>query len=169
MRRGAISVCVVLSCVWAASCSPQGPHPAPDEERDPLATTSKLLEAHGLVGRTPDQRSPAERDRPIDKALLRPLFSDLDDYEPFIADIYVGFVVGALAEHQKRLFVSRQGLRSRVSAGQLDVQLKLEEGRWRIILAETIPEVIKKRAAAEKQRVVNESLGRAGSLSDQVQ
>jgi len=122
-------------------------------EPPPLDTITELLTLHDLAGRQPADRPAAVRDREVDREALSRLFTDLDAEERFLTDLYVGFVVGALAREQSRLAVgSPAGGRVVVRAGGLDVVLRLVDGRWRIVLGETIPPAIREQARAERER-----------------
>ena len=123
---------------------PQGP--------DPLDAVREILRLHDLEGRQPEERSPQAREREVDRAALSRLVADLDARDPFLSDLYVGFVVGALARHQTRLFVSRMGNRAEVSAGDARIVLVLDGGRWKILLGDSVPDEIERRAAQEKRR-----------------
>jgi len=94
-------------------------------------------------------------DSPVPRAELRLLFTDLDKLDPFIGDLYVGFVVGALARYQSRLFEVRTGKTASFKAGQAVIVLEQGEGGWRISLDRSVPAPLKERAAAEKIRYEN--------------
>ena len=78
--------------------------------------------------------------------------SDLNSHDSFTSNLYVGFIVGALARYQTRLMVTQKGDRAEVMAGKVRVVMKRSDNKWRFVLSESIPEVIKRRAAEEKQR-----------------
>jgi hypothetical protein len=114
----------------------------------------ELLALHGLQGRQAEERTPAEKETPINPAALAALFTDLGQQDPFLDDLYVGFLVGLLARHQERLFVEhRRDETARVWAGGAAVVLHRKKNKWQISLAESIPGEIKKRALKEKTRL----------------
>ncbi|MCP4599707.1 MAG: hypothetical protein GY847_04070 [Proteobacteria bacterium] len=143
---------IVTVFLLAAACS-NGSKPTPySSGPDPLATVRELLRLHDLLGKQPEDRSEETRNKEVERGALSPLFLDLDAQEPFLTNLYVGFVVGVLARNQGRLYISRRGHRVEVTAGNARIVLKLESDRFRIVLKESIPEAIKKRAAKEKAR-----------------
>ncbi len=146
-----LHVFVSVALLAIACTSSSRPTPSPSGS-DPLATVRDLLRLHDLLGKQPEERSDKTRNTKVKRSALNPLFTDLEDPGPFLSDLYVGFVVGALARNQGRLFVSRQGGRAEVTAGKARIVLKLAGNRFRIVLSESIPEDIKKRAAQEKIR-----------------
>ncbi len=134
-------------CLIVLSCGDNSPKSSPKE------SVSKLLELHGLKGRLPEDRTEDEKNRAVDKKALEPLIADLDANDPFITDLYVGFVVSVLARSQDNLVVSTKDDQATVKAGTLRVKMVLVENRWKILLEETIPEKIKAKAREEKARV----------------
>jgi hypothetical protein len=118
----------------------------------PMHTVNQLLRLHDLLGRQPEERSPASRNKVVDPKALDALIFDFGDYDPFIRDLYVGFVTGALARSQGRLFVTKQGERAEVSSGRLRIKMARAGDLYQIILKESIPEEIKKRARLEKAK-----------------
>ncbi len=145
---------IVGFCLLVVGCR-TGSEPAAEELEsgpDPLGTVRDLLRAHDLLGKQPEQRTEKSKEKEVDRRALGALIVDLSDQERFLADLYVGFVVGALARNQGRLFLSRKGARAEVSAGDAKIVLVLHNGRWKIVLAESVPKEIKKRAAEEKAR-----------------
>ena len=133
----------------AAACQPETP--PPDAVADPRETTRALLALHELEGKQPEDRSDDTKRAEVHREALSELIADLDRTDRFIADLYVGFVVGALARHQTRLFVTREGSRAVVSAGKARIVLRLAQGRWRIVLAESVPPEVKRRAVEAKR------------------
>lgn len=129
---------------------------------DPLATAQGLLELHGLSGRQPEERPEDLRDAPVPRERLARFAADLDARDPFLTDLYVGFVVGALARHQGRLFIERQGNRAVISAGDARIALVLAPSGWQVVLEESVPDEIKRRAAEEHQRYID-AKARAGA------
>jgi hypothetical protein len=121
----------------------------------PIDTVMTLLELHGLKGRLPQDRPRELVDQPIPRENLLPLFVDLEFLDPFIGDLYTGFVVGALSRHQDRLFETRSDDRATFGAGQAVIHLKRENGIWKILLEASIPEALKDQAQAEKARYEN--------------
>ena len=146
-RRG---LRVALAIAFVAGCKTGAERPAQAPGPDPMTTVRSLLSLHDLLGKQPEERGASARSKPPDPAELNRLFADYDRLDPFLGNLYVGFVTGALARNQGRLFVSRQGDRAEVSAGRLRVIMKRSEGRYRIVLEKTVPYEIKARAAREK-------------------
>lgn len=136
--------------VPAARAEPAPPTPPPSDAV--TAVAERLLEAHHLLGRQPEELTPGEKAAPVDGSALAPLVADPGDHDPFIGDLYVGFVVGALARHQGRWVTSIDGDRATIAAGDVRVALVRRGGAWKIDLAASIPDVIKARAAEEKAR-----------------
>ena len=133
-----------LALVGCFACSAQKA-PSPGD------TVLKLLDLHNLAGKLPGERTKENREVEVDRAKLAALIVDLDDHDPFIADIYVGFVLGVLASHQARLFVPVEGSRAEVAAGRASVKMRLVDGNWKIVLGESVPLEIKERAIVEKK------------------
>jgi len=149
-----MGLAVILVCTVAAwGCNNFGGR---DEEvaKGPLQTARALLEAHDLLGKLPSQRSPEKAQKEVAEETLRLWIQDVDKFDPFIAKLYVGFVLGALANHQDRLSVEQTGSKATIHAGSLPIRLVKEAGTWRISLAYTIPDEIAKRAEKEKARVM---------------
>ncbi len=119
---------------------------------DPTSTVDELLRLHGLLGKQPEDRSHQTKSAEIDMASLEPLFVNFKKYDPFLRDLYVGFVVGALARYQGKLFISKHENEANVKAGNLTVRMRLDNDRYKIDLEKTVPAVIKQRAAKEKTR-----------------
>jgi hypothetical protein len=119
---------------------------------DPTITVNELLWLHGLLGKQQEDRSHQTKSIEVDMASLETLFVNLEKHDPFLRDVYVGFVVGALARYQGKLFVSKHENEADVRAGNLTVRMKLENDRYKIDLEKTIPAAIKQRAAEEKSR-----------------
>ncbi len=134
----------VLALVGGFACSTQKA-PSPGD------TVLKLLDLHGLAGKLPEERTRESSEAEVDRAKLAALIVDLDDHDPFIADIYVGFVLGVLASHQARLFVTVEGSRAEVAAGRASVKMRLVDSSWKIVLGESVPREIKERALVEKK------------------
>jgi hypothetical protein len=123
-----------------------------DAKPSPADTARELLSLHGLAGRQPEDRNEADRNKPVDHRALSALFTDYASTDPFLADLYVGFLVGALARNQSSLRAAEAGDRATVEAGKLAVSLERRGGRWLISLASSIPDEIKRRALEEKVR-----------------
>ena len=140
-------VAVVVTMMLLVGCS--------DATRTsgPLDAVSELLSIHGVAGKDADKRSRTARKTQVDKAVLQRLFVDYSGFEPFLADLYVGFVVGALARYQDRLVVEREGRRASVSAGRVTLAMRLGEAGWQIHLGRSIPEPVKARAKLEQARI----------------
>ena len=131
-----------------------------DEERqppspDPLEAVRGLLELHGLAGRQPEHRPEAQRETVVPSEQLARFVADLGGRDPFLTELYVGFAVGALARHQQRLFVERQGNRAVISAGDARIALVLTPSGWQVVLEESVPDEIKRRAAEEHRRYLD--------------
>ncbi len=128
---------------------------APEETTgpDPLATVESLLKLHDVWRKQPEERSSESRQRSVDNDALKELVYELEKEDPFFANLYVGFVVGALARYQTRLGVTIRGDRAEVQAGALQVVMRRVDRSWRVDLDRTIPEEIKARARAEKRRL----------------
>ncbi|MDD5306239.1 MAG: hypothetical protein PHU25_02850 [Deltaproteobacteria bacterium] len=148
-RIAALAAIPLAAMVLFSACSRKALAPSPAD------TARELLALHGLVGRQPEDRSEADRKRPVDRKALTALFSDYATTDPFLADLYVGFLVGALARNQGDLRVTVQGKRAVVQAGKLGVALELRERTWLISLAASVPDGIKRRALEEKVRYEN--------------
>jgi hypothetical protein len=140
---------LAITALLLAACNgePAGSGAPPD----PRDTARALLALHELDGVQPAQRSDEAKGTDVHRDALAELIADLESTDRFTADLYVGFVVGALARHQTRLFVAREGSRATVSAGKARIAMRLEQGRWRILLAESVPDEIKRRASQAKQ------------------
>ena len=136
--RIGIAVCVALFA--ATGCAEK-----PREAARPRAETFvfDLLSLHDLNGTSPSARSDAARRKPVDRAALARLFADYEKEDPFLADLYVGFIVGSLATHQERLQIFESGARAEIRAGNTTVSLRYGNGAWRASLAASIPEAIK--------------------------
>ncbi len=146
-----LSFCVAVAVLLLVAACKEGSKPAKEQTGpNPLATVRELLRLHDLVGRQPEERSDETKKKEVDRSSLGTLIADLDAEDRFISDVYVGFVIGALARNQGRLFVSRKGETAYVTAGTVKVVLRLQGGIWKIVLSETIPAEIKKQAALSK-------------------
>ncbi len=146
-----------LALVGGFACSTQKA-PSPGD------TVLKLLDLHNLAGKLPEERTKENREVEVDRAKLAVLILDLDEHDPFIADIYVGFVLGVLASHQARLFVTVEGSRAEVAAGRAGIKMRLVDGNWKIVLGESVPREIKERAIVEKKNY-EEAKATAASIS----
>jgi hypothetical protein len=120
---------------------------------DPLVTVRQILALHGLEGRSPDNRPEAFRNAEVDPEALGRLFFDYHREDPFLANLYVGFIVGALAVNQHTLQVFEQGLKAEIRAGKVRVSMRFSDGAWRVSLADSIPDGVKARAKMEKLKV----------------
>jgi hypothetical protein len=118
----------------------------------PRAIAERLLALHGLLGRQAEELSQAERDAPVDREAVAGLVDDVGAYDEFISDLYVGFVVGALAKSQGRWTTAMDGERALIAAGDARVYFVRSGGAWKVSLAASVPDVIKERAAEEKRR-----------------
>ena len=148
-RLGSFLLMGLLCC---AACTPNGDPVSAEIGPDPMTTVRELLQLHSLLGRQPEERSEKAKNKEISTASLEPLFVNLDTHDPFLRDLYIGFVVGALARNQGRLFVTKRDNRADVRAGKLTVKMVQAKDRYKIDLDKTIPPEIKKRAAEEKTR-----------------
>lgn len=142
----------LMPAVFAAACGEGRPdeQASAPEETGPRPAVQELLAAHHLLGKQPEQRTDKEREADVDEETVSRFFADSRDFDPFIADLYRGFVLGALARHQSRLFIDTRGSKATVHAGGAAVVMSLEGGRWRVVLKESIPAAIAERAAREK-------------------
>lgn len=126
---------------------------AREADADPAATVRELLALHGLLGQSPENRSETQRAQPVAPERLAVLLMDDAAPNPFLANLYVGFVVGALARHQDRLVFNSEGDSVFVQAGDARIVLRLRDGRYRIVLSESIPPIIRERALAQQRRL----------------
>jgi hypothetical protein len=132
------------------ACSPNPPPRPHDTVRD-------LLELHGLWGKTPEDRDEAERRKPPDALRLAPLFTDIEKEDPFLANLYVGFLAGALARHQDHLVYAAEGDTVEVRAGDVRIVMHRMGDRYRIALNKSIPRLIRQRAEAELEHLLAKS------------
>lgn len=130
---------------------------------EPVDSVHRLLALHDLEGKALQDRSEESRDKEVERSALEALVLDLGDHDPFIADIYLGFVLGALAQNQDKLFVEKSGSEATVHAGRARVSMRLVDGGWKIVLAGSVPDEIKERAAVEKENF-DEAKARAKAL-----
>ncbi len=144
---GALSAFVLVM-----ACTPNPGPPAATQGPDPLTTVRELLQLHDLVGKQPEERSVKTRKQEVDPKALSQLFYDFEADDPFLRELYIGFVIGVLARNQGRLFVSTHGNRAEIAAGKAKVLLKRDQDRYRIVLKESIPKEIVKRAKQEQAR-----------------
>jgi hypothetical protein len=153
---------VLLACLSLAWGCAEEPDPEAVAVPDPLQTARDLLALHDVLGRQPEERPDRAKQEPVDRRALAALISDLDGRDPFVTDLYVGFVVGALARYQKKLVATASAGRATVVAGRARVAMRLEGERWKVVLEESVPAEIKERAAAEKRRF-EEARDRSGN------
>lgn len=156
MRYRTLNIAMValwIGGVTVFSACERTPTPMEAASPDPLTTVRELLRLHDLLGKQPEDRPSASRNRLVDWADLKLWIDDMDGHEPFLGNLYVGFVVGALARNQGRLFVTGTRNRVQVAAGRARVVLRLKGGRYKIVLAETIPKGIVERANLEMARM----------------
>jgi hypothetical protein len=118
----------------------------------PRAAAERLLALHGLLGRQPEALTQAEKDAPVDRKAVAGLVDDVGAFDQFTSDLYVGFVVGALAKHQGRWTTAMDGAQAIIAAGGARILFVRKDGAWRVSLAASVPDEIKKRAAEEKRR-----------------
>jgi hypothetical protein len=150
----------ILSALAIVGCFACSAKKAPN----PGDTVLKLLDLHDLAGKLPEERTKESSEAEVDRSKLAALIVDLDDHDPFIADIYVGFVLGVLASHQARLFVTVEGSRAEVAAGKAVVKMRFVDDNWKIVLGESVPREIKERAIVEKKNY-EEAKAAAASIS----
>jgi hypothetical protein len=146
------TVCVGLfaaSALALAAC--RGGDARGDASARARGTAEQLLALHHLLGRQPESLAQEEKDAPVDPKALDALILDRGAFDPFVGDLYVGFVVGALARHQGRWITTVEGGAAAIQAGDVRVQLAETGGAWKIDLAASIPGIIKQRAAEEKK------------------
>ena len=154
MQRIPVNIIVSVWFSWfLLCCSSDNSVKSNPRSPDPLRTVQALLELHDLLGKQPEERSQAARQRPVDEAALIELVHEFEKDDPFLANLYVGFVVGALARYQTRLRVNVKGNCAEIRAGDLQVVLKLVGDVWRVDLEKSVPEEIKVRAKMEKLRL----------------
>jgi hypothetical protein len=118
----------------------------------PRAAAERLLALHGLLGRQPGELTQEERDAPVDREAIEGLVADVGAYDGFTGDLYVGFVVGALARQQGRWTTAMDGARALVAAGEARILFVRRDGAWKVDLGASVPDVVKRRAADEKRR-----------------
>ncbi|MBN2527792.1 MAG: hypothetical protein JXR76_15490 [Deltaproteobacteria bacterium] len=128
-----------------SSCSDQPP-------MSPAETTLKLLALHGLLGKNPSERSPEEKNTLVNSDELKSLFVDLDRFDKFTGELYVGIILGALARNQSQLVENRQKTTAEIIAGKATIHLDRVENVWKINLNKTIPQPMKEQAQKEKIR-----------------
>ncbi len=150
LSSAAVSAVVFTGCVNGES-----------DDAAPMATIDALLDLHGMRGRMPEERSDETRRKAVDETALKRLFLDFESEDPFLANLYVGFVVGVLARHQHMLVLTRRGNRATVHAGDLPVKMMKKNDHWLIVLKKTIPDAIRKRAEAEQQRLKQQRIARS--------
>jgi hypothetical protein len=137
---------LVLAVVAAAACK------GAEGAQGPRAAAERLLQLHGLLGRQPEELTQAEKDAPVDRKAVAGLVDDVGAYDEFISDLYVGFVVGALAKHQGRWTTAMDGAQAIIAAGGARILFVRKDGAWKVSLAASVPDEIRKRAAEEKRR-----------------
>jgi hypothetical protein len=154
-KRKRLMIVCAWALVWATSpaagCEVFKSEPAPSPS--PLDTANKILKLHGLLGKQPDERPDRVQKAAPDRGALKQLFLDYDKEDPFLADLYVGFVVGALSVNQRNLHVFQESRRAEVKAGNARISMHLVGGVWRVSLSESIPVEIRARAKMEKLKV----------------
>lgn len=160
MRHGLATGAWVAFLALAWACGEE-PEPESEEVPDPLQSARELLALHDVLGRQPEDRPDEFKAQAIDRQALARLIADLGGRDPFVTDLYVGFVVGALARFQDKLVATAGAGRATVIAGRARIAMRLEGQTWRIVLEESVPQEIKDRAAAEKRRF-DEAKARAG-------
>ncbi len=151
-NRYPVSIWLLLFALQGMGCHERFTEKAANRGEHPLQAVERLLSLHDLNGRQPEERSAKSRNREVDRGRLEALVSDLNNHDSFTSNLYVGFIVGALARYQTRLMVTQKGDHAEVMAGKVRVVMRRSDNKWRFVLSESIPEVIKQRAAEEKKR-----------------
>ncbi|MBN2718971.1 MAG: hypothetical protein JXX14_24200 [Deltaproteobacteria bacterium] len=118
----------------------------------PAETALRLLALHGLLGKTPKERTEKDKNTLVDRDELASFFVDLDKYDQFTGELFTGVILGALAANQSKLQETRRKTTAEVSAGSATIYFELVDNIWKISLEKTIPREMKDRAKAEKQR-----------------
>lgn len=148
--RVVVGACFTLLAVVTACGQEAAPDPA--QVPDPLKTARELLSLHDVLGKQPEDRPDQSKEQQVDPQALAAVIADLDGRDPFITDLYVGFVVGALSRYQDKLVATASAGRATVVAGRARIAMKLDDRTWKIVLEESVPQEIVERAAAEKRR-----------------
>ena len=147
-------ICIGLLSMTAAALIGCG---APREDVPPAPSPMESLEAllalHGVLGRSLDERPEAFKKAPVERKALTKWVLDYTEQDPFLADLYVGFVVGVTAANQHSMEIAVRGSRAEVKTGRAKIVLYLRGNIWRVSLSESIPAEIKARAMQEKLRV----------------
>ncbi|MBN2342723.1 MAG: hypothetical protein JXX29_16890 [Deltaproteobacteria bacterium] len=118
----------------------------------PAETALHLLSMHGLLGKTPGERSKAAKETLASEAELNDMFVDLNKYDKFTRELFTGIVIGAIARHQSKLLESKKKKTAIVTAGQAAIYFVLVDNTWKISLEKTIPDELKAKAKIEKAR-----------------
>ena len=118
----------------------------------PAETALKLLALHGLLGKSPSERTDRDKKTLVSHEELSSLFVDLEDYDEFTGELYAGVVIGALAGNQSQLKETKRKNAAEITAGSAIIYFDLVNNIWKINLEKTIPEDMKTRAKLEKQR-----------------
>lgn len=148
------AILLCASIAFVASCR-NGENDYGTPAPDPTSAVVELLVLHDMLGKQPEERTEQSRKKEVNREKLADLFTDMVGRDRFLTDLYVGFVAGAIARNQKRLSVRTNGDKAEIAAGKATIVMRLADGRWRISLDESVPEEIKKLAAAEKARFDN--------------
>lgn len=145
LKTFAVSTIIGIFAVLMTACNEKPP-------MTPAETALRLLALHGLLGKTPSERSAEEKNTLVDPAELKALFVDLNQYDKFTGELFTGVIIGALANHQSNLQETRHGTTAEVTAGKANIYLDLVDNIWKINLNKTIPAEMKERAQKEKKR-----------------
>ena len=125
------------------------------EKRPPMTpaeTALRLLSLHGMLGKSPSDRTKKDKTTLVEKEELEAYFVDLDKYDKFTGELFTGVILGALAQNQSRLQESRKETTAEVTAGKATIYFELVDNVWKINLEKTIPVEMKDKASVEKAR-----------------
>ena len=132
----------------------------------PAETALKLLSLHGLLGKSPSERTARDKKTLVSHEEMASLFVDLGNYDKFTGELYTGVVIGALANNQSQLQETQRINTAEITAGRAIIHFDLVNNIWKINLEKTIPEDMKARAKLEKQRYdAARSAGQAAAKS----
>ena len=145
---------LMLSAALLISCANERQKAPGPGSPDPLLTVETLLELHNLRGKQPEERSVEILRKQVAREDLEKLIVDFKKHDPFIGNLYVGFVVGALSRYQTRLHLTVKGKRAAVRAGKVQVVMRLVGDVWLVVLEDSVPFEIKARAREEKLRLL---------------
>lgn len=160
-RTGLALAAFALACGEGTSPAEQSPaaRPSPGAARalarepqaEPLDAVRRLLALYDLAAKGPAERGAAEKNKAVDRNEVLALVADAPAHDPFLVDLYTGFLAGVLSSSRNGLVVTRRGDTAEVAAGRLRVVLRLDGATWKIALAESVPDEIKARALMAKE------------------